>query len=158
RETLGPRLYTEDAWASTKSCTCGGCQILAGCALLGHAVYSMTFQRRARPCGLWLLISLSYLGTSLGGCARQRVQRLALAQLERLSLRQGDALELRGEQLPMGLGGEVELRGVMHAPGRPERKLEASLQARVVSPERVSVAIDPARFSPWRRGSFEGEL
>lgn len=116
----------------------------------------MSFRRCALGCGLWLLLSLGLSDAS--GCSRQPVQHLSLKGLETESLAPGDALELSGDGLPSGLASRVELRGVLHAPGRDELSVSVSLPARVLSPERISAAVEPACFSRWGRGSFEGEL
>jgi hypothetical protein len=96
---------------------------------------------------------------SLGlGCARQPVQQLSLTHLEAETLAPGDALEVAGEGLPPGLASTVELRGVLHAPGRDALSVRVSLPARVLSPERISAVVEPALFARWGRGSFDGEL
>jgi hypothetical protein len=92
------------------------------------------------------------------GCGRQPIEHLSLTHLETRAVAPGDALELTGEGLPPGLASTVELRGVLHAPGRDALSVRVSLPARVLSPERISAAVEPALFARWGRGSFEGEL
>ena len=65
------------------------------------------------------------------------------------------ALELSAEGLPTGRSLAVSLKGTLAAAGQDEQKLDVSLVGHALSPERLSVAIDPARFARWGRGAVD---
>lgn len=67
-------------------------------------------------------------------------------------------LELRAEGLPSGRRVQVRLRGRLAAAGQDERSLDVSLVGHVLSPERLSVAIDAPVIARWGRATFEGEV
>ncbi|HET8939544.1 MAG TPA: PDZ domain-containing protein [Polyangiales bacterium] len=67
-------------------------------------------------------------------------------------------LELRAEGLPSGRRVQVALRGRLAAAGQDERELDVSLLGQVLSPERLSVAVDPALIARWGRATFDGSL
>ena len=67
-------------------------------------------------------------------------------------------LELSGEELPTGLRVQVSLRGTLHSAGRDARALDVSFVGRVLSPERINVALGPAQLVGWGQGTFDGQV
>jgi hypothetical protein len=95
----------------------------------------------------------------LGCCAREPIpETLALSAVETRSVAAEGPFEVSGEALPSDRSVKLELRGVMHSPGRSDRSVRAQLAGRVLSPERLVALFDASVASEFGRGTFDGRL
>lgn len=124
-----------------------------------------TLGRLMTDFGGWLrffgmcLFVIPVAGAGLVGCGgRDPVDQVRLVGVESPVIRADTPLSLSAQGLPSGRTLEVTLQGTLAAAGQDERTLDVSLVGHVLSPERLSVAIDPARFARWGRATFEGEV
>lgn len=93
------------------------------------------------------------------GCRRRDpVDAVALLGVESEVISADAPLELRAEGLPSARRVQVGLRGRLAAAGQDERELDVSLVGHVLSPERLSIAVDPVLIARWGRATFEGSL
>jgi len=130
-----------------------GARLWTGRLVQLHAGRRMAESRSARVLGVWAV------GWVLASCAGEPpAKRLHLNALETHSLAADGALEVSGEALPFDRTAQLELRGVMHSPGRSDRVLHFTLAGRVLSPERISASVDAAHVDRVGRGTFEGSL
>jgi hypothetical protein len=113
-------------------------------------------------CGAWLrfLRWLCFVIPVLSaGCRRDDpVDAVALLGVDSPVISADSPLELRAEGLPSGRKLQVALHGRLAAAGQDERTLDVSLVGHVLSPERLSIALDPALVARWGRATFEGEV
>ncbi|HTU59827.1 MAG TPA: PDZ domain-containing protein, partial [Polyangiales bacterium] len=104
----------------------------------------------------FVITSASFLGA---GCRRSDpVDVVGITAVDSPVISAASPLELRAEGLPTGRRVKVSLKGRLAAAGQDERALDVSLVGHVLSPERLSVAVDAARIARWGRATFDGEV
>jgi hypothetical protein len=124
-----------------------------------------TLGRLMAHCGAWLcflrLLLLVILGPVVlgAGCRRaDPVDAVALMGVDSPVISAEAPLELRAEGLPTARRVNVALHGRLAAAGQDERELDVSLMGHVLSPERLSIAVDPAVIARWGRATFVGSV
>ena len=104
----------------------------------------------------FVITSASLFGA---GCRRgDPVDVVGITGVDSPVISAASPLLLRAEGLPSARRVRVALRGRLAAAGQDERALDVSLVGHVLSPERLSVAVDAARIARWGRATFEGEV
>jgi|GEM_PF-6538047 len=104
----------------------------------------------------FVITSASLLGA---GCRRSDpIDAVGITGVDSPVISAASPLELRAEGLPSARRVQVRLHGRLAAAGQDERALDVSLVGHVLSPERLSVAVDAPLIARWGRATFDGEL